>query len=151
MLGTYVVEHDQKVYPEVPVVETPTDFDSRKQWGKLVHEIRDQQKCGSCWAFGASEALSDRFAIASKGKVDIVLSAEDLVSCDSSNYGCGGGYLATAWEYLENTGIVTETCFPYTAGSGTEAPCASKCVEGGEEYKKFKCQAGSVLHPTTVE
>ena len=100
---------------------TPANFDARTQWPKFVHNVRDQQKCGSCWAFGASEAFSDRLAIASAGKTNVVLSPEDLVSCDTGDYGCGGGYMEHAWEYLLNTGIVSDTCFPYTAGTGIEA------------------------------
>lgn len=52
----------------------PASFDSRDQWGSCVHPIRDQASCGSCWAFGATEALSDRFCIASNGAIDVVLS-----------------------------------------------------------------------------
>lgn len=43
----------------------PTSWDWREQSPNCVHAIRDQQKCGSCWAFAASETLSDRFCIAS--------------------------------------------------------------------------------------
>lgn len=149
MLGTYIVPVN-KAYARPAVVATPAEFDARTQWPSYVHPVRDQSQCGSCWAFGSSEALSDRFAIASSGAVNVVLSAEDLVSCDSSDYGCGGGYLENAWDYLTNTGIVTDACFPYTAGSGVEAACASSCVDG-EAFKKYKCQAGSVVHPQTVD
>merc|ERR1711862_982588 len=82
----------------------PDEFDARTKWPGLIHPIRDQQQCGSCWAFSASEVLSDRVAIASKKKSP-VLSAEDMVSCDKHDMGCSGGMLPSAWSYMENTGL----------------------------------------------
>jgi len=115
-----------------------------------VHPIRDQQQCGSCWAFGATEALSDRFAIASNGKVDVILSPEDLVACDSTNMGCNGGNLAFAWRYLTNTGAVTDKCFPYTSGDGSTPHCLhGKCNAITEKYVKYQCKSGSVVEATT--
>jgi len=55
-------------------VAVPDAFDARTQWGAWVHPIRDQAQCGSCWAFGATEALTDRFTIQSQGKTDVILS-----------------------------------------------------------------------------
>jgi cathepsin B len=106
----------------------PAAYDSRVTG--CVHPIRDQEQCGSCWAFAGSETLSDRFCIASKGAIDVVLSPEDLVSCDRTNFGCNGGNLASEWKYMENKGIVSDTCFPYTAGAGKEATCATSCADG---------------------
>ena len=57
-----------------------------------------------------------------------VLSPEDLVSCDKTDQGCQGGRLPDAWNYLTKTGAVTDTCLPYTAGSGTAPACANKCA-----------------------
>jgi len=129
----------------------PETFDSRDKWGSCVHPIRDQAQCGSCWAFGASEALSDRFCIASNGSIDVVLSPEDLVACDSIDHGCNGGYLAMAWRYLTNTGIVSDTCFPYTSGDGSVPHCLHGKCQDSEDYVKYRCQDGSVVEATTPE
>ena len=149
LMGSYIVE-DNEIYPRVEYDYTaiPDSHDSRDKWGTKIHPIRDQQSCGSCWAFGASEALTDRFAI--KGlDVKIILSPEDMVSCDTSNLGCNGGYLNKAWNYLTTTGIVEEPCFPYTAGSGKAEACRKTCVNGAP-YKKYKCASGSVVHPVRI-
>merc|ERR1719473_2097468 len=52
----------QKYYDSLG--DVPAEFDSRTQWGSLIAPIRDQQRCGSCWAFSAVETLTDRFSIA---------------------------------------------------------------------------------------
>lgn len=129
----------------------PTNFDSRDKFTGCVHTIRNQQHCGSCWAFGSSEALSDRFCIASQGKIDVILSPQDMVSCDDSDYGCQGGYLDHAWNYLENYGIVSDKCFPYTSGDGTAPQCLSgdSCADSSVEFAKYKCAEGSVVVGST--
>jgi len=93
--------------------DVPDSFDSRTNWEGCVHEIRDQAQCGSCWAFGATEAFSDRICIASGGKTNVILSPQDMVSCDGWNMGCNGGVLPWAWSYLTTTGAVVDSCFPY--------------------------------------
>ena len=130
LLGTHIVQ-DTTEYDYIPPnANPPKSFDARTEWGSKIHPIRDQAQCGSCWAFGSTEALSDRFAIASNGAVDVVLSPQDLVSCDSSNYGCSGGYLNKAWAYLASHGAPTETCYPYASASGTAPACTTKCTDG---------------------
>merc|ERR1719188_788528 len=133
-LGTslsHISKHLNETRPEsfyAATLDVPETFDSRAQWKGLIHPIRDQKRCGSCWAFSSSEVLSDRVAIA-QGKPSPVLSAEDLVSCDKIDHGCNGGELETAWNYLTSTGIVTDTCFPYTAGGGRAPRCRNQCVD----------------------
>ena len=79
--------------PEVGQV--PPAFDSRVNWpGCVGRKIRDQHKCGGCWAFATVEILSDRFCIASGGKVNVSLSVDDLMGCwvdKLYNFGCKGG------------------------------------------------------------
>jgi cathepsin B len=130
--GLMGVHKDNKKY-RLPIlrheenVEIPEAFDSRKQWPecKSISEIRDQGSCGSCWAFGAVEAMTDRICIASKGTKQFEISAEDLVSCcDSCGFGCDGGYPSAAWEYWVDSGLVTgglynskQGCQPYEVKS----------------------------------
>jgi len=150
-LGTYIpAPNNEEVddYLEA-TVSVPSSFDARTQWSSCIHPIRDQGQCGSCWAFGSTEAFSDRFCIASSGKINVVLSPEDLVSCDTTDYGCSGGYLNMAWNYLQNTGAVLDSCFPYGATSGTAPSCQAKCSDGSA-WKKYKCTSNSVVHPRTV-
>ena len=120
------------------------EFDARKTWGAKVHPIRNQGQCGSCWAFGATEALSDRLAI--ETGVDVVLSPQHLVSCDTGNYGCNGGYLNVAWNFMQKTGVVSDACYPYTSGtSGADGKCLSSCADGSKwtVYHSQKTQSAS--------
>jgi len=96
MVGTLLPEPRAHTQAELePLVALPTNFDPRtEKFNNCIHPIRDQAQCGSCWAFGSTEALSDRFCINGK---DVVLSPQDIVSCDYNNYGCDGGYLSLAW------------------------------------------------------
>jgi cathepsin B len=130
--------------------DLPKEFDSRTQWPSCVHPIRDQASCGSCWAFAASEVTSDRFCIASNGAVDVVLSPQDLVSCDSNDFGCDGGYIDKSWDYIRDHGIVSDACYPYTSGKGTTGTCkisengllqAAACVDSKVAYKKYKVKS----------
>lgn len=127
----------------------PESFDARTQWPNCIHPIRDQAQCGSCWAFGASEALSDRLCIATSGAINVVLSPENLVSCDTTDQGCGGGYLQNAWEFMASSGIVSDACFPYTAGDGDAAPCQSTCSDGSQ-WQPYYVEASSIQTYTDV-
>lgn len=154
LLGTalsHISEHvnetrDAKVYDVIREEHLPVGFDARTHWPSLVHPIRDQQRCGSCWAFSASEVLSDRVAIA-EGRVSPVLSPEDMVSCDQLDMGCQGGMLPQAWKYLIQTGIVTDSCMPYSAGSGEAPSCATSCVDN-ESFRRTKAKSAYAISGT---
>ncbi|KAM6991923.1 cathepsin Bb [Tautogolabrus adspersus] len=139
-----------QVFHNTDGIRLPDSFDARKQWPKCptIQQIRDQGSCGSCWAFGAAEAISDRICIHSSAEISVEISAEDLLSCcDSCGMGCFGGYPSAAWEYWAKNGLVTGGlygskvgCRPYTIPScehhvnGTRPPCQGeqdtpKCVE----------------------
>jgi len=151
--------------PEISAAEAaavPDNFDSRDQWGAKcpsTKEVRDQANCGSCWAFGAAEAMTDRLCIATNGSDTTHLSAADLNSCCTScGMGCNGGYPSAAWSYWVNQGLVSGGnykgggCFPYqlancdhhTTGKYGPCPaivptptCTKKC-ENGADWTKEK-------------
>ncbi|CAG2107781.1 unnamed protein product [Medioppia subpectinata] len=122
-----------------PELEIPNTFDARTQWPTCasIKEVRDQGSCGSCWAFATVEAISDRICIASQGKQQVEVSAENLVACcNACGNGCRGGWPEQAWSYYERTGLVSGGlydshvgCQPYSINacehhvSGHLPPC----------------------------
>ncbi|KAL4473731.1 hypothetical protein ABPG74_022595 [Tetrahymena malaccensis] len=106
----------------------PEEFDARVQWGdkcSSLWEVRDQSTCGSCWAFGAAESLSDRHCI-HLGQ-DIRLSTQNLLTCCAScGDGCDGGWPEAAMDYYVNTGLVTGDLYGNNSWcqAYTFAPCA---------------------------
>jgi len=140
---------DASHYASIRDDDIPVSFSAMEKWPSLIHPIRDQQHCGSCWAFSASEVLSDRSALAS-GTASPVLSPEDLVSCDTGDMGCRGGQLPMAWKYLQETGIVSDKCFPYSAGNGTAATCSKTCADSESwEASKVKARSAYAINGVT--
>ena len=151
--------------------DIPETFDSATNWPKCesLKEIRDQSTCGSCWAFGAVEAMSDRICIKSGQTDQTRISSADMLSCCgfSCGNGCNGGYPSGAWNHYKNAGVVTgdlygdnKWCYPYQFAecdhhvNGTRGPCGSskptpackkECTsESGKTYSSDKFKASSV-------
>lgn len=128
----------------------PNQFDARTAWPHCgtIGRILDQGHCGSCWAFGAVETLSDRFCI--HFGMNISLSVNDLLACCGfmCGDGCDGGYPLSAWRYFVHSGVVTEECDPYFDNEGCSHPgcepayptpkCYRKCVKGNLLWKQAK-------------
>ena len=122
----------------------PEAFDSRTQWPDCITPIRNQDHCGSCWAFSAATAFSDRLCIASEGKTKVILSPQYLVSCDKKNLACQGGLLDRVWNFLETTGTVADSCFNYKSGDGKNIPqCPSQCDNASDKLVTYKAVKGS--------
>lgn len=139
LLGANIKEEAPKTLPSGDLRALPTNFDSRDQWKNCVFSVKNQGHCGSCWAFAASEVLSDRLCIESQGKVVANLSPQDLVSCDYLNFGCNGGNPVLSWITLRFKGVVKESCWPYQSGDGHVPSCpwfSSNCADGST-WTKF--------------
>ena len=114
-----------------PIVGAPASLDWRSNGGDFVTPVRNQGGCGSCWAFAATAALESSVLRAQNTPgIDLNLSEQVLISCGSSGGhdagGCGGGtiYPSYASDYIRDTGLPLETCYPYTA---TDGSCGSAC------------------------
>jgi len=106
-------------------VVPPESFDYRNQWKACVLPVVNQQNtCGSGYAVAVAQTASERMCIASKSQKLINLSAQELLSCDKNNSGCKSGFLNNSADYLKTTGLVDESCFPYSVDSTCDKICA---------------------------
>ena len=140
------------------ILNLPENYDARDQYPNCesIKEVRDQASCGSCWAFGAVEAMSDRICIASGQKDQTRVSAQNVMTCCSDcGFGCDGGFPSYAWKYWNSTGITNgglygdnSTCQPYflppcdhyVQGSYGDCPdyaetpvCKNNCDDGNKK------------------
>jgi cathepsin B len=126
----------------------PRHFDARKEWAEckgLIGTVRDQGKCGSCWAVAATEVMNDRVCIA-HGKTE-ELSPQYALSCYSAGAGCEGGNVIDTLQEAIEKGVPTggmfgdssSACLPYEFEAcdhpcqvpGTIAEeCPTTCADG---------------------
>eukprot|EP00164_Ancoracysta_twista_P004840 GFYU01006577.1.p1 GENE.GFYU01006577.1~~GFYU01006577.1.p1 ORF type:complete len:338 (-),score=129.39 GFYU01006577.1:74-1087(-) len=100
--------------------DTPKSIDWRTKGA--VTPVKNQEQCGSCWAFSATEEIESAWFLAKGQTVD--LSPQQIVSCDTTCYGCGGGWTYLAYEYVMKAGgMEAESDYPYTSGGGDSGTC----------------------------
>ncbi|KAL3501099.1 hypothetical protein ACH5RR_035548 [Cinchona calisaya] len=96
-------------------VNLPASVDWRKQGA--VTAVKDQGKCGSCWAFSTVVGVEGINKIKTGQLVS--LSEQELVDCEKDNEGCNGGLMEHAYDFIKKSeGITTERLYPYTARDG---------------------------------
>jgi len=106
--------------------------------------VKDQQQCGSCWAFSTTENFESQTFLA--GHPIPTLGPQQLVDCDPQSQGCGGGWTYWAFQYLLTAGgQESEADYPYTAEDGTCAFDASKIAAKISNYTfaTTPCESGS--------
>jgi len=147
------VERYQIIKQELPSNNLPVNFDGRKEWPGCIHGVLDQGDCGSCWAFAATEVLSDRLCIHSSGSINVTLSPQNLLSCEDENLGCLLGSLPEfAWHYLMDYGVTTLECVPYESEDGSVPSCTGDTCQDGSIGKLYQAynysQVGDFIEPS---
>jgi len=105
-------------------VEAPSSVDWRPKG--VVSAVKNQEQCGSCWAFSATETIESAWMISKKvqNTTFAPLAPQQIVDCDNSDDGCNGGNPYTAYEYVISAGgLDKSSAYPYTGVDGT---CAFK-------------------------
>jgi hypothetical protein len=117
-------EEDREGRTYADIEPLPEGTDALIDWtGIYTTPVKDQGYCGSCWAFSATEQIESDF-MRQHGE-EIILSTQQINSCDTSNGGCNGGRVEKAFNYAEG-GLETEANYPYTSGkSGVTGTCKS--------------------------
>ena len=122
------------------VKNLPREFDGRLIWKDYLSPIRNQGKCGSCWAWASTSALADRFCLRTNNKLKPILTPLRPLLCDLEGkemkidypefidyaakvgkvlsqsigkVGCHGNTLIDAWRYLYTIGTNTDECLSY--------------------------------------
>lgn len=117
---TPTVEPNTKPGKPLPKVSVPDQWLWNDVRGaNLLTTVRQQhipQYCGSCWAQAAASSLSDRIKIARSGAwPEINIAPQVLISCETPDDGCHGGYALNAFAWMADNEITDETCSTYFA------------------------------------
>ncbi|XP_031285684.1 vignain-like [Pistacia vera] len=96
--------------------DLPPSVDWRKNGA--VTGVKNQGRCGSCWAFSTVVAVEGINKIKT-GQL-LSLSEQELVDCDKDNHGCDGGLMEQALDFIaKSDGLTNEESYPYTARDGS--------------------------------
>ncbi|MQL78207.1 hypothetical protein Taro_010648 [Colocasia esculenta] len=133
--STYLMFQPVNVTHDELMLSTPTSDHRRQHVGRrrgrrsipesidwrdkgAVTAVKSQGQCGCCWTF-ATIATVESLNYIVRGDL-ITLSEQQLLDCDDQNFGCDGGFVCRAYEYIErNGGIDTDQNYPYVALNGT--------------------------------
>lgn len=170
LCGTFLDREEEMTLPAASHLgalsddDLPENFDAREafpQCAGVIGHVRDQSNCGSCWAFGSTEAFNDRLCVATNGDFQQLLSTQHVTSCCNFfhcfSFGCSGGQPTNAWKYFKSYGVVSggdyadngadDTCWPYAI-----KPCkGSDCASASSDSCLSSCKNSKYTTPFTQD
>jgi len=129
--STLLQEENNFLGIDYSVLALPGTIDWRDKGS--VTPVKNQAKCGSCWAFSATGALEGLNHVKT-GKL-LSFSEQQLVDCEKTSHGCKGGLMNNAFAYVAKQGIELETDYPYKAVDQACAYDASKAIKVNKAFK----------------
>lgn len=100
---------------------------------EAVTPIKNQGQCGSCWAFSATETIESHFILGNGMTYGVSLSPQQITSCTTADYGCGGGEPMDAYDYVMSVpGLTNEWNWPYVQ-SMVESTATANCSAAKEQ------------------
>jgi hypothetical protein len=92
----------------------------------VVSAVKNQNKCGSCFAYSAVETVESAFVM--NGGSPRALSVEQIVGCDKVDKGCQGGDSVTAYKFIKSSGgLLSNKDYPDLSVKTGKTP---KCLIG---------------------
>ncbi|OAY68564.1 Ananain [Ananas comosus] len=102
-------------FDDVDISSVPQSIDWRDSGA--VTSVKNQGRCGSCWAFASIATVESIYKI-KRGNL-VSLSEQQVLDCAVS-YGCKGGWINKAYSFIiSNKGVASAAIYPYKAAKGT--------------------------------
>lgn len=119
------INHNIYISNDNPIIINFTDLHQNSvDWRDSfkVSSVKNQESCGSCWAFSSVGAVESAWAI--KHNTLYNLSEQELIDCSTENNGCEGGSMDLAFQYVIENGLCNNLSYPYVA---IDKQCNNTC------------------------
>jgi len=101
------------------------------EWSGWITTRHEGQACNDCWLFSPVYTTESMVNLYYNQHLDKNLSEQNLLSCIPRTDHCIGYLPSVALDYLKNSGVVNENCFPYQGDNYVS--CNNICTNPSEK------------------